>query len=152
MAYDYGRSSFSTPLSAVLIRVVRSAGSWDPVSGHQANIRGGPISGTEAVKFYHSKGVPHHKLILGIPLYGRSFMGTDGPGKPFSGVGPGSWEAGVYDYRALPLPGSYLFRDEGIVASGSYDYDKKEMISFDNEEVGRWKEGHGGWAGKGSSA
>jgi len=91
------------------------------------------------VKFYHSKGVPRHKLILGVPLYGRSFMNTDGPGKPFSGVGPGSWEAGVYDYRALPLPGSYVFRDEEMMASWSYDYGKKEMISFDTEEVGKWK-------------
>ncbi|KAF9792504.1 glycoside hydrolase family 18 protein [Thelephora terrestris] len=115
------------------------AGSWDHASGHQANIRGGLISGAEAVKFYHSKGVPRHKLILGIPLYGRSFMNTDGPGKPFSGVGPGSWEAGVYDYRALPLPESYVFRDEEMIASWSYDYGKKEMITFDTEEVGRWK-------------
>jgi len=115
------------------------AGSWDSVSGHQANIRGGPISGMEAVKFYHTKGVPRHKLILGIPLYGRSFMNTDGPGKPFSGVGPGSWEKGVYDYRALPLPDSYMFRDEGMMASWSYDYDKKEMITFDSEEVAEWK-------------
>jgi len=115
------------------------AGSWDSVAGHQANIRGGPISGAEAVKFYHGKGVPRHKLILGIPLYGRSFMNTEGPGKPFSGVGPGSWESGVYDYRALPLPGSYVFRDEKMMASWSYDYEKKEMISFDSEEVARWK-------------
>ncbi|KAF9653208.1 glycoside hydrolase [Thelephora ganbajun] len=115
------------------------AGSWDHVSGHQANIRGGPMSGIEAVKFYHTKGVPRHKLILGIPLYGRSFMNTDGPGKPFSGVGPGSWEKGIYDYRALPLPGSYTFRNDEMVASWSYDYDKKEMITFDSEEVGKWK-------------
>jgi len=66
-------------------------------------------------------------------------MNTDGPGKPFSGVGPGSWEAGVYDYRALPLPESYVFRDEEMIASWSYDYGKKEMITFDTEEVGRWK-------------
>jgi chitinase len=80
-------------------------------------------------------------MILGIPLYGRSFMNTEGPGTPFNGIGPGSWEAGVYDYRALPLPGSFMFRDEHAKASWSYDYTKKEMVSFDSEEVGRWK-GH----------
>ncbi len=66
-------------------------------------------------------------------------MNTEGPGKPFQGIGGGSWEQGVYDYRALPLPGSYLFRDEHAVASWSYNYQNKEMISFDSEEVGKWK-------------
>jgi chitinase len=77
-------------------------------------------------------------------------MQTTGPGEPFSGVGGGSWEQGVYDYRALPLPGSYMHRDEKLLASWSYDYDKKEMVSFDSEEVAQWKgewiakEGYGG--------
>ena len=76
---------------------------------------------------------------MGIPLYGRSFMNTEGPGTHFSGIGTGSWEQGVYDYRVLPLPNSYMFRDEKGLASWSYDYQKKEMISFDTEEVARWK-------------
>lgn len=76
---------------------------------------------------------------MGIPLYGRSFTNTDGPGKPFNGVGQGSWEKGVYDYRALPLPDSYVLRDEKLMASWSYNYHTKEMISFDTEEVGKWK-------------
>lgn len=76
---------------------------------------------------------------MGIPLYGRSFMNTEGPGTPFHDIGPGSWEKGVYDYRALPLPKAHMFRDEKALASWSYDYSKKEMVSFDSEEVGRWK-------------
>ncbi|TEB38309.1 glycoside hydrolase [Coprinellus micaceus] len=115
------------------------AGSWDSIANHQANMFGPPISAADAVDFYHSKGVRKDKLVLGIPLYGRSFTNTQGPGSPFSGVGPGSWEAGVYDYRALPLPGSYVHRDEGRLASWSYNYDTKEMVSFDNEEVAHWK-------------
>lgn len=79
------------------------------------------------------------KIVLGIPLYGRSFMNTEGPGRPFQGIGTGSWEQGVYDYRALPLPGSYMFRDEQALASWSYNYQTKEMVSFDSEEVGMWK-------------
>ncbi|KAL5485080.1 CHT4_1 [Sanghuangporus weigelae] len=115
------------------------AGSWGTVADHQANVFGGAINTNDAVQWYISRGVPRHKIILGIPLYGRSFMNTDGPGKPFSGIGPGSWEAGVYDYRALPLPGSYIFRDEKAIASWTTDYQKHEIVSFDSEEVGQWK-------------
>ncbi|KAF9012319.1 glycoside hydrolase family 18 protein [Cyathus striatus] len=126
------------------------SGSWDSISNHQANLFGGPISASEAVYYYISKGVARSKIVLGIPLYGRSFLNTQGPGSSFSGIGPGSWEAGVYDYRALPLPDSYVYRDEKSVASWSYDFQKKEMVSYDNEEVAKWKgewikkEGFGG--------
>ncbi|KAJ7096316.1 glycoside hydrolase [Mycena epipterygia] len=115
------------------------SGSWDSIANHQANVFGGPISASIAINWYISQGVERSKIIMGIPLYGRSFMNTEGPGKPFNGIGPGSWETGVYDYRALPLPGSHVFRDEKAMASWTYDYEKKEMVSFDTEEVARWK-------------
>ncbi|KAH8827976.1 glycoside hydrolase family 18 protein [Flagelloscypha sp. PMI_526] len=115
------------------------SGAWDSVANHQANLYHGPISASQAVNWYHSQGVAKHKLVLGIPLYGRSFMNTEGPGHSYNGVGPGSWEQGVYDYRALPLPGSHKFRDEHTKSSWSYDYHKKEFISYDTEEVARWK-------------
>ena len=119
--------------------MVDAAGSWDSIANHQANVFGGPISASQAINYYVSKGVARDKIVMGIPLYGRSFAQTQGPGTAFSGVGGGSWEAGVYDYRALPMPKSYLHVDENAVASWTYDYNKKEMVSFDSEEVGRMK-------------
>jgi chitinase len=74
-----------------------------------------------------------------MPLYGRSFAQTSGPGAPFVGVGGGSWENGVYDYRALPQPGAEVVHNASLMASWSYDAGKREMVSFDSAEVGRWK-------------
>jgi chitinase len=115
------------------------SGSWDATANHQANLYGGAISASAAVDHYIAQGVQRHKLILGIPLYGRSFMNTTGPGCSFSGIGTGTWEAGVYDYRALPLPNSSVETNKTTVASWSYDGSKQEMISFDDEEVGKLK-------------
>ncbi|KAF5354725.1 hypothetical protein D9756_005275 [Leucocoprinus leucothites] len=115
------------------------SGSWDNTANHQANLYGPPINANDAVQYYHSHGVARSKLVLGIPLYGRSFANTHGPGHSFSGIGQGTWEAGVYDYRVLPLPGSHLSEDPKLIASWSYDHDKKEVVSFDDESVGKWK-------------
>jgi chitinase len=116
-----------------------AAGSWDQIANHQANLYGPPISASEAIQWYASHGVRRDKIILGIPLYGRSFMNTGGPGTPFQGIGQGSWEAGVYDYRALPQPGSFVLQDDVAIASWTYNYQTKEMISFDSEKVGAAK-------------
>lgn len=45
----------------------------------------------------------------------------------------------MYDYRALPLPGSSLQHDAKAMAVWSYDPSKREMISFDDPIVTKWK-------------
>lgn len=141
MAYDFGMS-FSSSVSRAKLKRCTPAGSWDKVANHQANVFGGAISASQAIDWYISQGLPRHKIIMGIPLYGRSFLSTQGPGTPFNGLGQGSWESGVYDYRALPLPGAHVFRDDKLLASWSYDYNSQEMVSYDDDVVGNWK---GGW-------
>lgn len=50
------------------------AGSWDKTAGHQANVYGSApneISADRAIQWYLSQGIARHKIIMGVPLYGR---------------------------------------------------------------------------------
>jgi chitinase len=123
------------------------SGSWDTITGHNANLFASrqnpastPFNTHTAVTAYLAAEIPASKINLGMPLYGRSFTHTDGPGTEFEGVGyEGSFEAGVWDYKALPKPGAEVVEVEELGASFSYDEDKKEVISYDNVRVVRHK-------------
>lgn len=114
------------------------AGSWDQRAGHQSNLypcRSNPgctpFSTVAAVDYYTSRGVPANKIVLGMPIYGRAFQGTDGPGCAYNGVGEGTWENGVHDYKKLPLAGSEERFDPESGASYCYNPATKTMVTYD---------------------
>lgn len=113
------------------------SGAWDKAAGHQANLYrddahpdATPFNTDGVIKDYVAAGVPSDKIVLGMPLYGRAFQNTDGPGKPYQGVGEGNWENGIWDYKNLPLNGSEVFYDSLVGASYSYDKNTRTMISY----------------------
>jgi chitinase len=115
------------------------AGSWDTTSGHQANLfkdTGNPtatkFNTEDAVRYYESQGISPAKIILGMPLYGRSFELTPGLGQSYNGVGSGGPQPGVWLYKSLPRPGAVEDWDDAAQASYSYDSSSQELISYDN--------------------
>ncbi|EME78324.1 glycoside hydrolase family 18 protein [Pseudocercospora fijiensis CIRAD86] len=120
------------------------SGSWDTVTGHQANLyfspsnpASTPFNTEKAVKYYLERGVQPRNLVLGMPLYGRDFLDTEGLGRPFHGVGEGSWERGVWDYKVLPAGGVEV--DGESRASYFYDGLTRRLVSYDSVEAAGWK-------------
>ncbi|KAK0621800.1 glycoside hydrolase family 18 protein [Bombardia bombarda] len=119
------------------------AGAWDTHAGHQANLYPAPaasnwstpFSTDRAVSDYIAAGVPPSKLVLGMPIYGRAFEQTAGIGQTYSGIGSGSWESGIWDYKALPKAGATVIYDIAAGATYSYDAAAKELISFDTTDM-----------------
>lgn len=117
-------------------------GSWAATTGHQTNLypnpaneASTPFSTDRAVTDYLAAGVPGSKLLLGMPLYGRAFLNTDGPGKSYNGVGGGSWEQGIWDYKALPRPDATAQYDIISGATYSYDSNTRSMVSYDTVDM-----------------
>jgi chitinase len=93
------------------------SGPWTPLSGHHAALYSpnpNIPSAHAAIDYLLAAGVPPAKLLLGIPVYGRSFLGVDAPGQHHRGHGG---EEGTYEFRELPRPGAVECVDEALGAA-----------------------------------
>jgi chitinase len=121
----------------------------DTVTNHQAALYppavGSPdLSVNNAVRYYLSQAVPAHKLVIGMPLYGRVFANASGLYTSYNGAGPGTTaEMGIRFFNDIKhnlLGKDYKpYWDNKAQASYLYSQSQKEFITYDDEATLRLK-------------
>ncbi|KAI9699187.1 MAG: hypothetical protein M1820_007266 [Bogoriella megaspora] len=134
-------------LDLLLLMAYDFCGPWTEKAGHQAQLQNivkaanehSGISGHSGVSYLISHDVPSYKILLGLPTYGRSFLGADEAGQKFRGHGG---EDGFFQYRDLPRPGSREYVDPNYVGAycvggdgGFVTYDNPETVKMKAEYV-----------------
>lgn len=88
-----------------------------------------------AIQKLKSKGVPASKMLLGIGFYGRGWTGVTqaGPGGTATGAAPGTYEAGIEDYKVLknscPATGTVAGTAYAKCGSNWWSYDTPSTIA-----------------------
>jgi chitinase len=88
-----------------------------------------------AIQKLKSKGVPASKILLGIGFYGRGWTGVTqaGPGGTATGAAPGTYEAGIEDYKVLkntcPVTGTVAGTAYAKCGNNWYSYDTPSTIA-----------------------
>ncbi len=112
-------------------------GAWDakgPTAPHSPlnSYSGIPIAGfnsADAIAKLKAQGVPASKLLLGIGFYGRGWTGVtqDAPGGTATGAAPGTYEAGIEDYKVL----KNTCPSTGTIAGTAYAHCGTNWWSYD---------------------
>ncbi|CAL9577950.1 glycosyl hydrolase family 18 protein [Streptomyces sp. enrichment culture] len=118
-------------------------GAWDktgPTAPHSplTSYSGIPKDGfnsAAAIAKLKAKGVPASKLLLGIGFYGRGWTGVTqaAPGGTATGPAPGTYEAGIEDYKILksscPATGTIAGTAYAHCGSNWWSYDTPATIA-----------------------
>jgi chitinase len=112
-------------------------GAWDadgPTAPHSplTSFSGIQVKGSyadAAIKKLKSKGIPASKLLLGVGFYGRGWTGVtrSTPGGSAKGAAPGTYEAGVEDYKVLKV----RCPSTGMVAGTAYAHCGGQWWGYD---------------------
>ncbi|MCJ1306438.1 hypothetical protein MMC25_000080 [Agyrium rufum] len=115
------------------------SGPWTPLTGHQAqlytpsplNNSDASTSGNSAVQYLLSKHVVSRKILLGVPVYGRSFLGATTVDEKYTGEGG---QQGTFDYSTLPRPGTKECVDTKVGAAFCSGGDGG-FVTYDNPQT-----------------
>jgi chitinase len=119
-------------------------GTWEGTTGHLAAFTGDPAGYDvkTAVDLYRRAGVPAGKIVVGAPLYTRAWSGVadggdGGYAERAGGAAPGTFDAGVYDYKDLlrrlqdPAGGWKLYWDDRAQAAYLHNTSQGIFSSFE---------------------
>jgi chitinase len=105
-----------------------------PTAPHSplTNYTGIPTQGfysDAAIQKLKSKGIPANKLLLGVGFYGRGWSGVTQatPGGSATGAAPGTYEAGIEDYKVIKT----RCPSNGTVAGTAYARCGNQWWSYD---------------------
>jgi chitinase len=126
-------------------------GAWESTTNHQSNLFTSPsdpsvprYSDDTVLKEYSSRGAPAKELVIGVPFYSRGWTGVapanDGLYQPAAGPAPGTWEAGVDDYKVVKdrLTSGFT-RHEDATAGAAWLFDGTTFWTFDDPPIMRAK-------------
>lgn len=133
----------STYLDYINLMAYDFSGPWTERCGYQSQLftpqnphsDAATTSCQSGVQYLISQGVPPPKILLGVPAYGRSFLGARKAGDKFTGHGG---EEGVFEYRDLPRPGGKVSVDQKTGAAYCIGGDGG-FVSYDNQETVQMK-------------
>ncbi|NIK78019.1 chitinase [Paenibacillus castaneae] len=139
----------SSYLDFINIMTYDYSGSWELLAHHNAplyadknhprdtaprnNASGGAIG-------HLNGGVPAHKLVLGIPFYGKGWSGcpANGEYETCTDIPAGSWEKGIFDYSDLEdnfvnKNGYVRYWNEASKAAYLYNSDNQTFITYNDQ-------------------